>query len=298
MGIVFFCQSCGARFEVDARFAGKQGRCKRCGQMMSIPHAEQLASMVAMPALAAADVESGVGASPPGQQEEGLVTGAWLKAGVSQAALAPITVDRMPVGFKRPTKPSPLDDAEDSKPYVLAKPLVERRGSVSPHNNIIVRVWRQQLGGVQKLFRKINQTAYLFSIPFIMILLFGALVGKHQIALFGATGVVLLNIGRIAAGIANLAVIPFRDGINLNKMRKPLWRVIEPALTIVVVLLAFTFVPGLSSANSAKGNITDRIRSGAEDLKTGVKSQVGEFVDVDKLGAKARDAVDKLKKQP
>ncbi len=32
MGIVFFCQSCGARFEVDARMAGKKGRCKKCGQ--------------------------------------------------------------------------------------------------------------------------------------------------------------------------------------------------------------------------------------------------------------------------
>ncbi len=173
MGIVFFCQSCGARFEVDARFAGKQGHCKRCGQLMSIPYAEQLASMVAMPALAAADVASGLGAGAPAKNEEGLETGAWLKAGVSQAALAPITVNRMPVGFKRPTKPSPLDDAEDSKPYILAKPVLDKHGSRSPHNNVIVRVWRKQLGGIQKLFRKINQTAYLFSIPFVMILLFG-----------------------------------------------------------------------------------------------------------------------------
>ncbi len=103
-----------------------------------------------------------------------------------------------------------------------------------------------------------------------------------------------MNIGRIVAGVANLAIIPFRDGINLNKMRKPLWRVIEPVLTIVVVLLAFTFVPGLSSAKSAKGNITERIRSGAEDLKKGVTGQVGEYVDVDKLGAKARKALKEL----
>ena len=54
MGIVFFCQSCGARFEVDPRMAGKTGRCKKCGQTMSIPRAEQIASIAAMPALAAA----------------------------------------------------------------------------------------------------------------------------------------------------------------------------------------------------------------------------------------------------
>ena len=52
MGIVFFCQSCGARFEVDPRMAGKAGRCKKCGQQMEIPRAEQIASMAAMPALA------------------------------------------------------------------------------------------------------------------------------------------------------------------------------------------------------------------------------------------------------
>ena len=52
MGIVFFCQSCGARFEVPDRMAGKKGRCKKCGQYMPVPKAEQLASMAAMPALA------------------------------------------------------------------------------------------------------------------------------------------------------------------------------------------------------------------------------------------------------
>ena len=39
MGIVFFCQSCGARFEVDPRMAGKRGHCKKCGQIMTIPRA-------------------------------------------------------------------------------------------------------------------------------------------------------------------------------------------------------------------------------------------------------------------
>ena len=53
MGIVFFCQSCGARFEVDPRMAGKKGHCKKCGQYMAIPRAEEIASMAAMPALAA-----------------------------------------------------------------------------------------------------------------------------------------------------------------------------------------------------------------------------------------------------
>jgi hypothetical protein len=41
MGIVFFCRSCGARFEVDLRMAGKRGHCKKCGQQMTIPRADE-----------------------------------------------------------------------------------------------------------------------------------------------------------------------------------------------------------------------------------------------------------------
>ncbi len=124
MGIVFFCQSCGARFEVDPQMAGKKGRCKKCGQFMEIPLAEQIASMVAMPALAGAAVGGGRNS---GGDAAGPSIGSWLKGGaVSQVGLAPMTqtVDRIP-RFKK--KPDALDDAEDSKPYVLAKPACHPR---------------------------------------------------------------------------------------------------------------------------------------------------------------------------
>ena len=75
----------------------------------------------------------------------------------------------------------------------------------------------------------------------------------HSIAIFGATFVVLLNIGRIVAGIANLAVIPLRDGLNLRKYKKPLRRVIEPVVTIALVVLAFTFIPWLSTGQGEHG---------------------------------------------
>ena len=297
MGIVFFCQSCGARFEVDPRMAGKKGRCKRCGQAMSIPRAEEIASMVAMPCLAGAAV--GAGVSPGvGAGDGGSSIGAWLKgAEISKVALAPLTVNRMPL-FKK--KPDPLDDAEDSKPYVLAKPLVENRGRVRVQDNVVVRVWRRQLGGVQKLFRRINETAYLVSVPFLMILLLGAAVRNRPMALFGATVVVLLNLGRLISGIANLSVVPFRDGINLNKMKKPIRRVVEPVLTIGLVVLAFTFIPWLSSGKSAKGSVGDRIRSGAKALEKDIKSEVEKVtekaknLDLEKLGTQAQEKLERL----
>ena len=290
MGIVFFCQSCGARFEVDPRMAGKAGRCKKCGQTMSIPRAEQIASMAAIPALAAAGVGTSVG---PGARAEvgagGPSIGAVLRAGISNVKLAPLTEDRMPIfGKKKAAKRHPLDDAEDSKPYVLAQPVRESRGRVKPQGNALMSVWRGQLTNVMKLFRKINQAAYLFSVPFLVILLVGIAVQNRPMALFGATVVVLLNVGRIAAGVANLAVIPFRDGIDFDKMKKPAQRVAEPIVTIGLVVLAFTFVPWLSKGQSAKGSIAERIRSGAHGLKKEMKDEVDKVVDVDKLGSAAQ----------
>lgn len=295
MGIVFFCQSCGARFEVDPRMAGKRGHCKKCGQEMTIPRAEEIASMAAMPALALAGVGAGAAPRPAASTPiDGPSIGSWLRSGASGAALAPLTVDRMPLGRKTPAKPSPLDDAEDSKPYVLAQPVRESRGRAARQDNVVLNLWRRQLGGIQKLFRKIHQAAYLVSVPFIMILIFGAVAGSRPMAILGAAGVVLLNIGRLVAGIANLAVVPFRDGVDFRKMKKPAWRVAEPALTIVLVVLAFTFIPWLSRGQASGGNIVSRIRSGARDLEQDIKSEVDRHVDVDRIGAQAQEKLKEL----
>jgi hypothetical protein len=289
MAIVFFCQSCGARFEVAPSMAGKRGHCKKCGQVMTIPRAEEIASMSAMPALAMA----GAGASPapggPAGAADGASIGAVLRAGISHAGLAPITVDRMPHLRKSPAKPSPLDDAEDSKPYALATPVRETRGRAHRQDNAALNLWRRQVGAIQKIFRKINQAAYLISVPFLMVLILGVVVQNRQLALLGATAVVLLNIGRLVAGAANLALVPLRDGANVKKMKKPLGRVIEPALTIGLVVLAFIFIPWLSRGASAKGNLVGRIRAGAQGLKKDMKGEVDRYVDVEKLGAQAQE---------
>src|SRR5262249_60870238 len=87
MGIVFFCQSCGARFEVDPRMAGKSGHCKKCGQLMTIPRPDEIASMVAMPALAGAGVGGTYRAAAAGSP-----IGALLQAGISKVGPAPSTV--------------------------------------------------------------------------------------------------------------------------------------------------------------------------------------------------------------
>lgn len=281
MSIVFFCQSCGARFEVSPALAGKRGHCKKCGQVMEIPRAEQLASMTSMPALAS--VGSGSASS-----------GSILRAGASQAALAPITVDRLPGRF-RAAKPDPLDDAEDSKPYELAAPVREvYRGRVHRQDNVVLGAWRRALAPFQKYTRKINEAAYFISVPFLVILLFGAAVKSRHLALMGAAGVVLLNIGRLVAGVANLSFAVLRDGLDSRKTKKPLWRVIEPAATIALVVLAFTFIPWLSRGSAGKGDVAGRLREGAMDLKQDIKGEVERRVDIDQLSERAQEKLEKV----
>jgi hypothetical protein len=266
---------------------------------MTIPRAEEIASMSGMPALAMAGAGVAAGSGPDGAAV-GRSFASLLRAGISSAALAPITLDRMPIGYRRPTKPSPLDDAEDSKPYVLAQPVREARGRAKRQDNAALNLWRRQIGAIQRVFRKVHQAAYLISVPFLMILVLGAVVGNRHLALLGATAVVLLNIGRLVAGAANLAVVPLRDGVNAKRMKKPMWRLIEPALTIGVVVLAFTFIPSLSSGNSARGGIAQRIRSGSQSLQKDMEGEVNKVldkakeIDVDKLGAQARESLQGL----
>jgi hypothetical protein len=262
MSIVFYCQSCGSRFEVDARAAGKKGRCKKCGQLMTVPRGEEIASMAAIPALAKAGAQA---AAAPGSASS------WLAAMTSKVALAPLTIDRMPAGYKKPSMYAE-DEVADSKPYALAKP--DRKSSGGAPTKPVSEVkmlWRRQLGGIAKFFRWINQTAYLISVPFLMLLLLGALVRNQHMAIVGATAVVLLNIGRLISGFANLVVIPFRDGISQgvtflippltfvylakhwNKVKKPVRRLIEPVVTIGLVMLAFIFIPWLAHGDTGQG---------------------------------------------
>lgn len=296
MGIVFFCQSCGSRFEVDARMAGKHGRCKKCGQDMAIPKADQLASMVAMPALAAAPA-----AAAPGPGEAGAAS--WIKTASSNVGLAPLTLDRFSIA-KKNAKPSPLDDAEDSKPFLLAGPEIsDFHGKKSKPVSAVARIWRKDVGFIQKTFRWLNESAYLVSIPFVMILLFGIAVKSRHLAIFGAVFVILLNLGRIVAGVANLAVVPLREGINTKKMKKPLRRVIEPVLTIALVVLAFTFVPWLSSSPPGQGNIRERIKKEVTELENEVKDEVknaaaGKGLGVKKLADEAKEKLKGLQSQP
>lgn len=298
MNIVFFCQSCGSRFEVDPRAAGKKGRCRRCGQLARIPRAEEIASMSAI-AVPAADAAARRPAPPPLRSDSPATSiGAWLKDGISQVGLAPLSEVHRPA--VRPALAPALDLEADSKPYALARPIAERGGSPRILDNGAVRLWRREVGLLQKVFRWLNESAYFVSIPFVMILLIGAAVKSRPLALFGATFVVVLNVGRLAAGVVNLALVPLRDGLSARKLKHPARRVAEPIATIAAVFLGFTFIPWLSADRPADGNLGDRLRESATGLQKEIEGEVekvidkAERVDVKGIKAEARRRLDGL----
>lgn len=276
MGIVFYCRSCGTRFDVDPSKAGKRGRCRVCGQETTIPHPEELTTtaargVVARPAgvpvaMARPAGTPEIGTDPPSIME-------WLREGISQVGLAPLSA---PAIRPAPVLPPALSESNDSTPYALAEPgpLPSGRDPGPIGTDGLRRLWRGALQPFQKLFRWLNEGAYIVSVPFLMILLFGAAVKARPLALFGATFVVLLNLGRLVAGVPALVLTILRDGPDLHRLRRPIRRVVDPAATIAVVLLAFTFIPWLSSGRSERGPLADRIERNAAALEGEMKGEV------------------------
>ncbi len=209
--IHFECPSCGAPFDVDDRFAGRNGRCKACGGRTKVPDKSVKAvaagpvanrKMAAVAPAAAARSRPSIAAARPVN---------WRDVVVSQVALAPISSDNLRA--IRP-KPSPFDDpVGPAGPYKLATapslPALDSHGGRAA--GALTRGYRQGLGKVEKIFRWINQSAYLVSVPFLMCLLAGLALGNHSLMVLGATVVIALNIGRVVAGIGNLAAIAFRE---------------------------------------------------------------------------------------
>jgi DNA-directed RNA polymerase subunit RPC12/RpoP len=323
MGLVFHCSGCDARFEVDPALAGKKARCKQCGERTVVPRPEEAFALAPAgapatqtpAAVAAAVVAAAKARSQPSRPMN------WIEAVNSQVAMAPLTADGLPA-FRRETKPkTPLDDASFEGLYKVASmvdmPAVRSGGGRSKPAGGLVIAYRSKLGGLQKFFRWLNESAYLISVPFLVLFLLAVVIHSRSLVYMTATVVVLLNIGRLVAGLANLVVIPFRDnpiqGLiflippltliypinNWKKMRKPLGRVVEPVLTVGLVVAAFAFVPWLHSGDAPKGDVGARLESGVAGLRKGMETRGVSLPEVDVSGVreKAGNAARDLEKK-
>lgn len=312
MSIAFRCHTCGAPFQVPDNLAGKHARCKKCSADLTIPRSlSREAAPVAAAAGVGAGVSGGVGVAAAKAVAARAATrgpaaaGNWIEAVTSQVGLKPLTVTNVAaVGRPKPVAPagsaaSVYDDDDDASPSlykvgaVPSAPMIGPAGQRGKPAGFLTMFYRGQLGGLQGLFRTLNESAYLISVPFLLLLGFGILVHNKPLAILGATAVVLLNLSRLVTGLANLVVIPFRDspiqGIlfcipplsliyalqHWKKIRKPVKRIIEPGLTILAVVLVFAFVPWLTGQEQpANANLIERVEAGAKGLRTDMRQQL------------------------
>jgi hypothetical protein len=236
----------------------------------------------------------------------------------SQVALAPITAENLKA---LRTKPAFLDEPSIPGPYKLASapslPALDIARGRGRAAGAITIGYRHGFGKLQKLFRWLNESAYLVSTPFIMILLLGLVTRNHSVLVFGATVVVLLNIGRIVAGVANLAAMAFRDspvqGVlflippltfiylaqNWQKVHRPVKRVTGPIITISLVILAFVIESRLEAGAKGKGSVRDQVRAGTASFKEAIGGQLEKATnlkvdDLNKLVPKASDTLKSL----
>jgi hypothetical protein len=131
---------------------------------------------------------------------------------------------------------------------------------------------------IRRFFRWLHEGAYFASVPFLLLMFYGVASRSRGVALFGATFAVALNVGRAAAGASGLVALLLLDGFRVDKMKKPLQRVLDPLLTIEAIVLMFTFIPWLSSGGAPDGTIADRLESGARDLGREMRDVLGDTI--------------------
>jgi hypothetical protein len=179
-------------------------------------------------------------------------------------------------------------------------------------------LWRKELGGVQKLLRWLGDTAYLVSVPFIILVLLGAATRNRPLALTGAVAVLALYLGRLASGLINQAVIHFCESpvkgvlflvppltvyymaVGWKRMEKAIRRVVEPAVTIAIVVLAFLYIPTLRRGGQADAKLSiHQVRAEAQALGKDLQGEAVKVqnLDVNKLGETAKSKLNELQMQ-
>jgi hypothetical protein len=322
MPIIFTCEKCGNRFKVDERMHGRKGRCSHCGQVMKIP-GERVAAPAHAPKVgASADAEPQFRLSPPeplpmvadvnvpsstaeparaapvGPHHSvfGLappIVGAGLEGGMEHhGRFELIDEDAEPAGVVSPEVAHGLKEIaefeKDRKGYTLdgdrggAFALLGLKNS-GPAGWVYTK-WRAGVNSVLKLLRWIDTWAYLVSVPFLVLMIFGIAVANRQLVHSGAAVVVLANYGRFWADLLALFVRPFKDGpiqgiaflfppyslyylaTRWDKMKKIVRRIATSCIPIFLVVLIYGFLPSVNPEIKDVKGFGARLEAGKDEL--------------------------------
>jgi hypothetical protein len=177
---------------------------------------------------------------------------------------------------------------KDQRPYSLAD-TAERRSflgwssSSGPAGWLRVQ-WRRGIGLVLKLLRVVDEWAYLISVPFIILMVFGIVVGTRGFVHVGAVAIVLGNYGRFWTDLLAVFVRPFKEGplhglaflfppygiyhlITRWAQFKPTFRrMMTSCIPIVLVVLAYSFIPFVNPDVERIQGIPEKLESGERKL--------------------------------
>ncbi|MFO1022497.1 MAG: hypothetical protein U0903_17640 [Planctomycetales bacterium] len=280
--------------------AGRPCRCKKCGHRFKIPQpggqVPELvgAGAVQSPLKMAAPLRKPEAKAPP---VKSLVSYRVLASIQSQIALAPVSSDRIRA-MQAARHDADEFDVNDRDPYALAEPIPvpgKKKKKFRP-GKAVKKTYSNELRKLQKWMRYLNERGLELTVPFFVLIPFGYILQNSWLAMLGLAGVVVLNLARLAVGLANILIIPFRkspmEGVRFlctfpfyikndwKQFSRPVGRVISPISFIVGVGLMYIFLPTwfghkppVKAGRDANGKAKDE-RSMYEKVKENVTDRV------------------------
>ena len=152
--------------------------------------------------------------------------------------------------------------------------------------------WRVCVGFVLKILRWIDSSAYLISVPFITLMVFGIVIANRALVHTGAVVVVLANYGRFWADLLAFFVRPYKDGplqgvaflfppytlyyltAHWDRMKPIVRRIATSCIPIVLVVLAYAFLPSVNPAVKDVKGVAAKIRAGKKEVDREVDSDL------------------------
>jgi len=168
--------------------------------------------------------------------------------------------------------------------------LFGRRGD-RPASWLFVK-WRAGVTAILKFLRFIDDWAYLVSVPFLVLMLFAIVSSSRGLIHAGAVVVVLVNYGRFWADLLALYVRPFKDGplqglaflfppyaiyyifAHWDRMKPILRRMLTSCIPIVLVLMAYSFLPSVNPAVKDVPGISAKLEQGEEEIDREIRSDL------------------------
>lgn len=155
--------------------------------------------------------------------------------------------------------------------------------------------WRSGVSALLKVIRWVDTWAYLISVPFLILMIFGIAAENRSLIHTGAVVVVLANYGRFWADLLALFVRPYKDGpvhglaflfppytvyylvTRWDSMKKIVRRIAMSCVPIVAVILIYAFDPSANPEAKNAHGLGARIKAGKHELDREIASDLNDL---------------------